>query len=563
MTWFLPLAGGMGYSACMLLAGPPLGWWPLSLVALAPLVWGALREGGRFWRDGLLATVGAVPLWAVTQSWVHEVSVMGYVPLVAALALCVGAFVALLGGVARTMPRLALSLAVPALWTGLEFLRGEILCGGYAWGFVVHPLIDSPGAALMASKGGVYLVSAFVAMLVGMAFDVRRARRATGRVQWLAVVTAFVMSVVFFVPDLRRPPAGRSVRVAVVQTNIPQSNKIAWTIEEELAAMARFEALTRDAAAQRPALIVWPETMMPGLSLEPSALAELRAKGLFFRVHEAAGEREVDADEFAKRLFALSREIGVPMLVGEEAWEGLRIRDGADGIRFEKDHRFNSVYLVRGGALGLERYDKMSLTPFGEVMPYVRHWPALQQQLLDLAATGMAFDLSEGQRRAVFTIETSEGPIRAVTPICFESTSAGVCRTLAYDGGTPRTDLVVIVTNDGWFGDSDLARAQHLQMARWRAAELGVPVVRAANTGISAVIDARGRVVASGIDSQPGAARVDGVLTAEVTLSDQPTFFARLGNAAGWFCLSGGVGLGIAAAHRRRVLARTSLAGPA
>lgn len=557
LAWVLPLGAGLGFSAAMLLAGPPLGWWPFSFAAVVPLAWCASRPGARPWRDGALAAVGAVPLWAVTQAWVRDVSVMGYIPLVLALAVCVGAFVTLVSCVGRLAPRAKLITVVPVLWTALEFLRGEILCGGYAWGFVAHPLIDRPAAVIVASWGGVYLVTFWTAMMAGQAIDLVREHDWRRPIAWLRAAGLVLFIAALLAPDFRRPPALSGVRLAVVQTNVPQSNKIAWTIEQEAAALERFEQLTREAAATTPACIIWPETMMPGLSLEPSALEALRAAGLFYRVPGPTGEREINADEFAARLFALSRDVGVPMLVGEEAWEGFRVDDGPEGLAFLKDHRYNSVYLVVHGELAPVRYDKMHLTPFGEEMPYVRHWPWLQRQLLDLAATGMAFDLSVGTRRTVFTVP-GERPIRAVTPICFEITSSSVCRSLAYDGRTPRADIIVNLTNDGWFGESDLGRAQHLQIARWRAAELGLPVVRAANTGVSAIIDPRGRVVASGTDAAPGASLVDGVLSGELPAPRTPTVYARVGNVAGWVCLVWAGLLVLLAGLQARASRRTS-----
>lgn len=550
-NWLWPLAAGLGYSACMLLAGPPLSWWPLSLLAMLPVVWVGTREGARPWRDGLLVAVGSVPVWAVTQWWIVSVSAFGYYPMVLAQAAFVGMFVAMLILVRRTLPKLDLQFAVPLLWTGLEFCRGEIVFGGYAWGFVAHPLIESIGATLLASKGGFYAVSGWVAWTTGMfvqcVLDTRE-RRGKGV---FGGVAAALMVLAMLAPEVWRTPARfKATNIAIVQTNIPQSNKIAWSVAEELAAMDRFEVLSREAAAAAPAFIVWPETMMPGLSLEPSAIAELKAKGIFFRVPGPSGETELEADAFATRLFALSRDAATPMLIGEEGWVGLNINQGDNGLEFNKQHRYNSVYLVRDGAASPVRYDKMHLTPFGEEMPYIKHWPWLQQQFLDLAAAGMAFDLSSGTRRTVFEIAAKGGTIRAVTPICFESTSASVCRSLVYEGGQRRADVIVNMTNDGWFGNSDLARAQHLQVARWRAVELGTPVVRAANTGVSAIIDARGRVVKSGVDGSPGAARVDGILTGDITLGAGTTLYGRIGDVAGWVCFVGGLVLSLVAMWR-------------
>jgi apolipoprotein N-acyltransferase len=260
----------------------------------------------------------------------------------------------------------------------------------------------------------------------------------------------------------------------------------------------------------------------------------------------------LSATAFSEELRAQQREIGVPMLVGEEALEGLKIQEDAQGrVTFSQDKRYNSAYLIDRGAPSFSRYDKVHLTPFGEVMPVVSRWDWLEDQLLALAAGGMRFDLDEGTRLTVFEIpapQRSEGTVRVVTPICFESTDPVLCRRLVFDGEMRRADIIANLTNDGWFGESDLARRQHLRAARWRAFELMTPVVRSANTGTSAIIDRSGRVVAS----LP--ARTDGVLRAEIDLPTRGayTVHVRFGEWAGWACLVGTIGLVVAAALTNR-----------
>ncbi|CAG1007409.1 Apolipoprotein N-acyltransferase [Phycisphaerales bacterium] len=546
-AWLPPILAGVAYSLFMFLSAPPLSLWGFAIVAIWPLAWAGARPGCRPYRNATLIALGAVPFWGVSQWWVREISEFGYYPLVLAMALFPGVFVGLLAWVRSRSPSVPLAVTVPAIWTGQEFFRGEMFMDGYAWAFPAHPLIDAPGISAIASVGGAYLVSLLVAFLAGAAGDLWFATTPAKR-RGIAIADGVIA--VFLVSGLLVlgmksgiNPAPRQVSVAAIQTNVPQSNKIAWSLEDELRDFERFAALTREASSKSPALIVWPETMMPGLTLEPAAVTLMRDQGLQFRVRGASGERNLDATHFADRLMELSREVRVPLLIGEEGIEGLKLTDTPEGVRFDRKARLNSVYLVLDGKTSDLRYDKIHLTPFGEVMPYVHRWPALQQALLDVAARGMAFDLAAGTRRTVFEIPAADGPIRAVTPICFEITGAKVCRQLVFDGEKRRADLIVSLTNDGWFGNSDLGRAHHLQLARWRAAELGTPVLRAANTGISAIIDARGRITASGIDGTPMASRADGVLHGSVTLGAGRTVYATIGDSAGWLALASGIGL--------------------
>lgn len=109
----------------------------------------------------------------------------------------------------------------------------------------------------------------------------------------------------------------------------------------------------------------------------------------------------------------------------------------------------------------------------------------------------------------------------------------GVCRRLVFYHGARRADLLINLTNDGWFGWWDAGRRQHLQLARWRALELGTPVVRAANTGISALIGPTGAFLRAGVDSAPNPARVDGVLVVDVPKPLGATLYARVGDLFG------------------------------
>ena len=300
-----------------------------------------------------------------------------------------------------------------------------------------------------------------------------------------------------------------------------------------------FLQLTRIGMERDPSLVVWPETMFPGLALDAASLETLRSAGLAY-----ADGTPVTA--FADGLLAFQEAIGAPMLVGAHGYDNLRVVEDDGGVRFEPDAEHNSAMLIEGGRAPVERYDKLHLTPFGEVMPYISWSAWLESKLLSVGAPGMAFNLSAGDEATVFEVDG----FRFATPICFEATMPAVCRRLAYGGGfggKRRVDALIQLTNDGWFGRWPGGRETHLLLARCRAAELGVPVVRAANTGISAMIDARGLVNAR------HSALAHAVLHAEVAGSDGPgTVYGRfMGDAAGWAALAVTFA-GVAWSYRRK-----------
>jgi apolipoprotein N-acyltransferase len=521
-----PIAAGLLHAVLMLGAFPPVDLWPLTVLAPVPLIWAGLRLRDR-WMP-LLVGLGVFPFWAYQECWVTDISALGYVPMAAILALFYGFFVWLLARCARRTDSPALlALATPVLWTAVEVLRGEVTFTGYPWFLIAHPLVAVPALASPAAVLGTYWVSLLVSALAGIiALGVTVQREARPRWGVLAAAAAVVVAAWAGTGLVagRAEPTEPPLRVAVVQTNLPQSNKMAWPLKDRLASFDRFAQLTEKGAAAKPDLIVWPETMYPGDVLDPWVQAELD------RLMTAG---QLDRDSLGllpmyRALLALQERTGVPMLIGALGMDRAASAD-------QRAAQHNSVFLIVRGAIAPNRYDKLHLTPFGEVMPYIQYWPWLQKQLLDFAAGGMSFDLVPGKAPRVFDLP-SNPRVAIATPICFEATSASVCRELAR-AAADRPLVMINLTNDGWFGRFDPGRWEHLQAARWRAVELGIPVIRAANTGVSAVIDRRGRLLKAGTDG--GAlVRAEGVLTADVIPAKASTIFTRVGYVCTWSILA-------------------------
>jgi apolipoprotein N-acyltransferase len=551
---------GLVHAALMFVAGPPLNLWPVVFIAVLPLAWLVGRPYTRPWRDAMLVSIGVLPLWGVWEWWTSEVTGLGYVPFICLQASWAGGFLLIARRLHSKWPRIPLALLVPTIWTGVEFFRGELFLDGYAWGLLAHPLIAATALASPAALLGTYFVSFLVAAVNGAIGDAlhRPRRTVTGAIAIVGCGVVWLVSA-FGLPPI--DPAAPQVRPAIIQTNVPQSNKIDWGVDRELEDWKRFERLTADAAGYddpsllKPDFIIWPETMMPGGTLEPDALSKLRDEKVYFNSESSLGGGRVWATAFADRLLQVQPELGIPMLIGAEALVNLQISHGEEGhLNITQDARYNSVYLVHSGRIQRVRYDKVRLTPFGETMPYIRWWPWLQDQMLRVGANGMKFNLAFGRHMTVFNVPAASlgRDVRLVTPICFEITIASHCRGLAFEHGERRADLIVSVTNDGWFGDSDIARVQHLQAARWRAVELATPVARAANTGISALIDARGRILARGVQGDPAGSRVDGFLIGQVPLGTRITLYARIGDVFAWAAFAMGLAALIASYFRRK-----------
>jgi apolipoprotein N-acyltransferase len=532
---------GLAYALLMFLAFAPMQLWVCALAAPLPLVMAMQLRSKRPCMVGLAAAAGTLPFWFFEQYWITRVSAMGYVPVVLFGAMWTWFAVWLGCAVRRKSPGPLRMVWIALVWTGLDYFRGAVFGGGYPWYFVSQPLIDAPGVPEIASivgQYGVTLMLVFGATAVVQAADERQ-RKAAMRVLLGVVLTAgaFVWTGV-----LARPgPSGRPVRIAMVQTNVPSDNKVGWTIPSQLADFERFSELTRIAAKGEPDLIVWPETMLPGGPADPASVATARQRGIYLTYKDENGqEQQLLEGHFAGAIESLQGEVGAVMLIGAKAAHGLRYVATEEGVAVEDDGLYNSALVVANGRIEDRRYDKVHLTPFGETMPFVSVWPWLESKLLALGANGMLFDLSEGRRTTVLEIDLGgDKRIVAGTPICFESTVSGISRSMARGRGGVRANMLFNLTNDGWFGNSDRTRSQHLLLARWRSAELAKPTVRAANTGISAFIGTRGEILESGVKGDAGASRVEGVLTREMVPVSGLTIFSRFGDVAGWASLVG------------------------
>lgn len=514
----------------MAAAFPPIGLWGLCLVALVPLLWVSVRaaeaSGRRAWAWAGV-WLGVLPLWAYQSWWVIDVTALGYPLMVAALACFPAVFCWLMGRVLVRRPRWSVGLVCAACWTGLEVIRGEVVVTGYAWLLLGHPLIETRLGIAIGTGLGAYAASLAAALVSGLVAEgtlVRGGSDVILRALKVAVLPLVVAGVVLLAGTGGPKPAeGVALRVAVVQTNVPQDNKKEWSAGQRQRDFVEMVELTRRAAelVPRPDVIIWPETMFPGDFLQPIDQSSVRP------------DEGPWVPPMARLLLEFQGQIGVPLLVGAIGAEGLRLEGGAGGERLALDRRFNSVFLIEGGRVSGERYDKMELTPFGEVIPYVHRWPWLERRVLSVAAGGMPFDLSWGRRAMVFRVRASSGEEVAIaTPICFEVTKSSHVRRLAREAGS--TPLVLAnLSNDGWFGSFVTGKLQHLQIARWRAVEMGAPMVRSVNTGISAFVDERGRV-RSGGGAGPGRHGESGVIVAEVRARPARTAYVELGNVAGW-----------------------------
>lgn len=492
-AWSLAMALVMG--ALTGLGQAPWGLWWLAVPALGAIaaqVARARTPGRAFLRAWVAGLAG----FALAMHWIVEPFFVdaprhGWMAPFALLAMTGG--MALFWGMAAAFAAWGVRAPVARIWVfalamlALEDLRG-LLFTGFPWALTGHVWIGTP-ADQLAAPGGALLLSA---LSLGLAAAIgtgwlrwRQGRRVRAGVVLALAALALGAGWGWGAARLARPlPPAPGIALRLVQGNVPQHLK--WNPDYVEGFFQRHLALTATPAASPRALVIWPESAAPFFLDRPG--------GGLVAAAEAAG--------------------GATVMLGLDR----RSRD-AEGTR----HYHNSLAVLDPAGAPVATYDKHHLVPFGEYVP-----------LIGALAEGEGWGGLVGRALSGYT--PGPGPVvldlgllgRVLPLICYEAVFPRDLRT------PERPDWIVQITNDAWFG-SLAGPYQHFAQARLRAVETGLPLVRAANTGVSAVVDARGRVVAE------LALNVTGVLDADLPGALPPTPYARTGDAP-WH---GGLALGV------------------
>ncbi|MEQ1574972.1 MAG: apolipoprotein N-acyltransferase [Vicinamibacterales bacterium] len=375
-------------------------------------------------------------------------------------------------------------LCVPAAWVATEFFRGTLF-GGFPWVPLGNSQVTVLPVAQLASVLGVYGLSALVALVnAAIAF----ALLTDGRRRALAVVgTAVVLAAVGSWGALRIRDGvltreGAPLRVGLLQGNIRQEDK--WKAGEARRIFTTYVAMTRDAVRRGAQYVLWPESATPFMF------------------------EEDDAGEAAVR--DLAREMGVPILFGSDQVE--RVSGPPAAIRM-----YNAAFLLEPSGNTRAVYRKIHLVPFGEFIP--------GKQLLSFVSP-LVQSLGEFAPGTAMVMLPVNGHLTS-TAICYEVVYPSLIRQ-AVEGGS---ELLTTITNDAWYGQSS-APHQHFAMASMRAIEQGRYLARAANTGISGVVDPYGRIVRqSALFEQAG-------LVEEVRLLTSRTIYSRIGDAVAYVSMA-------------------------
>jgi apolipoprotein N-acyltransferase len=475
----------------------PFNAWPILFVTLPVTVWQIDGAGAGRWRG--------VPAAALTGWWfglgyfVPGLYWIGYAFLVDASTfawlipfaiLGLPAYLALFTGLGFALARLFWTrdasrvVALAASLTMSEWLRGHALTG-FPWNTLGYALTEPLALAQTASLIGLWgLTFLTVAIFASPAVLIDGTSR--GRKPWIAPALALVLLLamtIFGVLRLSRQPTVMlaSVKLRIMQPNLQQDARFNYAAKADV--LKKYLTLSDRASGPQSTgvrdvnILIWPESAFP-----------------FFLTREADAMAQI-ADLLPK---------GTVLVTGS-----VRAPDVPPGTRITR--AYNSIYVIDHDGDVLSVYDKLHLVPFGEFLP-LQDW---MEKIGFEQLTKVQGGFIPGTRRR--SMEIPNAP-RMLPLICYEAVFPG---DVVERGDRP--GWIANLTNDGWFGIST-GPYQHLQQARLRAIEQGLPLVRAANTGISAVIDPLGRVVARlGLG-------LEGVLDSTLPAAIPPTPYARAGD---------------------------------
>jgi len=481
----------------LVLSFPPFDLYMFSWIALLPLLISLYGKSPK--RAFFLGLLSGLVYFSGIIFWVfNPLYFYGGIPLILSIilviALCVylslyvGVFSILFNYLLSRSRFPALFLA-PVLWVTLEFLRTYAFTG-FPWSILGYSQYKFLIFIQIADITGVYGISFLIMAINGALFDLlilpKRQIEMPLFERWpmfvglVVLCLSIVISLSYGIWRLSINEGNHTIRASVIQGNIEQDRK--WDVRFQREIIETYKGLSEEAALKSPSLIVWPETATP-----------------FVFGHDKDLTQEVT--EFQKTL-------GIHLIFGSVTVKGV------------KDNEYqlaNSSILLSPDGRVLSTYDKIHLVPYGEYVPLQRLFPFVKKLVV---AVG---DFTPGKEYVV--MQTPFAQIGNL--ICYEIIFPGLVRKFAERGA----NLFVTITNDAWFGRWG-APYQHFSMAVLRAVENRAPVVRAANTGVSGFIDAKGRI------KKKSDIFVRSVMTEDLKVGGfKKSFYSRYGDLFAFFCI--------------------------
>jgi len=495
---FSTLASQYGHAfvsgVMLVLIQPPVSLYPLAFVALVPLLRAIDKDDLRLsfkrgFLAGVIAWLGLI--FCVIVAMNHygvinvPVSILILLLFVLYLSLYTGIFTLVCAFLERRTSVPSYLLAAP-VWVVLEYARGLVMTG-FPWSFLGHSQYSFLPFIQVASVTGTYFISFLIVAVNGIICSLWARRKVS--LIWAAVVLVLIGSSLAYGFVRLQYRDARPLKAAIVQGNIGQDIK--WDDSFKMMTVNKYYRLSFG-LAQNADLIVWPETAIPFII-----------------------DREIAGYKYVKAVPAMLRS---------------RLLFGTVGLG-KGGNLLNTVYYIDGKGQAAGVYNKVHLVPFGEYTPIVSYFPFLEK----LTAAGADFKPGEGH----VPIVTDAGRVGVL--ICFE----GIFPYITNETVRAGAQVLVNLTNDAWY-DRTSAPFQHFAFYVFRAIETDRYLLRAANTGISAVIDPRGRI--------EGKTPIftEEVLRGTYALKDTMTFYVLHGDYFIVVCLALLAGMVVVGMYRNR-----------
>ncbi len=481
----------------LIISYPQIEWWQLAWVALVPLWWvlhgkslrSAFGWGFLFGFVFFFGTLG----WLIYVTYPGTVLLCLYLALYPAIFAC--GFVYF-----QKLPLIPRVFVLASLWTVLEFLRANLFTG-FGWCTLGHSQYRNLVLIQIADIIGLYGIS-FLVMLVNLVVFETIKFVGRGRliiaptdlkdIRRLQIITLILLafSFAYGLWTFKHFPYLPTVKVAVVQPNIPQNIK--WDERYKPSIVKKTLDLTDMVAKDRPDIILWPETSLPGvLSEQPAFVEQIRLKAIDFKT---------------------------PIVMGVIVYQGGRY--------------YNSAILIGKDGTIQGQYKKIHLVPFGEFLP-LRPMLGWINRFIGME------DFTSGTEYTLFPVLNPVHQFAVL--ICFEDTINDLWRNFTKAGG----EFFMNITNDAWFMDTK-EPFLHLQEAVLECVQNKRSLVRAANTGVSGFVDPLGRMIRLAQDSKGKKTFVSATATADVPVNRRQTLYTKYADvftSVCFLCILWGMGL--------------------
>ena len=425
-----------------------------------------------YWLNIVFVRYGHLP-WSVS------------IPIYLLLVVWLAMFYALSTSIARWGELIGIKAAftLPVAWVAFDFIR-SFLFSGFAWAMLGHSQFRTLPLVQIADLAGVYGITLLIVLANIVLYRALRAVFGAGvpyPVKSALILLLLLVGTLFYgFNQLNKPLPlnSKPLRVALIQGNIPQDVK--WSPEFRQHTVDTYDRLTREASKGGVDLIVWPESAVP----------------FFFQ----------DEPIQAERIRNLAKEMNACLLFGSPAHE---LRNGRSTF-------LNSAFMLSPNGETVGRADKMHLVPLGEYVPLGRILTFINKLVVGIG------DFAPGER----AVPLDTGTTKLGIQVCYEVIFPELARQYVQAGAR----VLVAITNDAWFGQSS-APYQHLAIATFRAIETRTPLIRAANTGVTAIVDQNGYI------STVTGLFVEAYRTGEVQPGSGESLYLTIGDAPAWLCV--------------------------